>query len=360
MVVNWADQADSIRDCPSPGPLPRLAMDTEFVRERTYYAQLGLVQVADENAIHLIDPLPEGCYAALAELLGRVEEAVMHSAGEDLEALKVATSTLPARLFDTQIAAAMAGLGSGLSLQKLIAATVGVTLEKGETRTDWLRRPLSDKQLEYAADDVRFLGQAAEQLREQLESLGRLQWVEADCSRMLEQARADQGNPYPHLGFKPAQRLVADDQHRLMRMLRWRDETARSSDKPRGWILDNPLVIQLIEQRPGTREQFDTMLNGIRGAPSKNREGLWCALSEPLSDEDRAAPLALQTDSLDRSKVKQLQQAVAQVASTLDIPESVLATRRQLEELLASHQWPSALEGWRRPLLEPAIGYAVR
>ena len=360
MFVNWADQADAIRDCPAPGPLPRLAMDTEFVRERTYYAQLGLVQVADAHSIHLIDPLPEGCSAALGDLLGRVGEAVMHSAGEDLEALKVATSTLPGRLFDTQIAAAMAGLGSGLSLQKLIAATVGVTLDKGETRTDWLRRPLSEKQLEYAADDVRFLGQAAEQLREQLDSLGRLQWLEADCARMLGQARADLGNRYPHLSFKPAQRLAADDQHRLMRVLRWRDETAQRSDKPRGWILDNPLVIQLIEQRPGAREQFDAMLNGIRGAPSKYRDGLWQALSDPLSDEDRTAPLALQTDSLDRSKVRQLQQAVAQVASKLDMPESVLATRRQLEELLASEQWPSALEGWRQPLLEPAIGHAVR
>ncbi len=337
-----------------------LAMDTEFVRERTYFAQLGLVQVAAGGAIGLVDPLSDGNPEALARLLERSSTIVMHSASEDLEALLVACRRLPERLFDTQIAASLAGLGAGLSLQKLIEATVGVALSKSETRTDWLRRPLSAAQLAYAADDVRHLVAAAEVIIERLQSLGRLDWVEQDCARMLSAAASESVNPHPHLAFRPAQRLPAAAQIRIRRLLGWRDAEARRANKPRGWILDNALVVRLAERPPATRDALDQVLDSTPGAPRKHRDVLWDELSRTASADERDMPLASDPGSSERALLKRMQEAVAALAVTLDLPEGILAARRHLESLVADQAWPSALEGWRRPLLEPAIGFAIR
>ncbi len=337
-----------------------LALDTEFVRERTYYAQLGLVQLAKSGAIALVDPLQAGSPEALKRLLERCSTVVMHSASEDLEALRVACQALPHRMLDTQIAASLAGMGAGLSLQKLIEATVGVLLPKSETRTDWLRRPLSDAQLAYAADDVRHLAEAAGILIERLRGLGRLAWVEEDCARMLDAASDDRMHPDPHLAFRPAQRLAPLAQLRVRRLLRWRDGEARRSNKPRGWILDNALVVRLAERPPAQRDALDQLLDSTPGAPRKHRDVLWEELSRPASAEEQAMPLAVAPESLDRATLKRMQDAVTRVATSLQVPEGALAARRHLESLLAEQRWPTALEGWRRPLLEDALAFAVR
>jgi ribonuclease D len=344
---------------PSETARGSLAIDTEFVRERTYYAQLGLVQVAGAADIALIDPLGAGVGSAIARMLKRCPEAIMHSASEDLEALRVACECLPVQLFDTQIAAGIAGMGAGLSLQKLIEACVGVVLPKSETRTDWLRRPLSPAQLAYAADDVRHLAEAASILVERLSALGRLAWAQEDCQRMLQAAREDAANPHPHLAFRPAQRMSAAAQLRVRRLLLWRDGEARRANKPRGWIIDNALVTRLAERPPTQREALEQLLDSTPGAPRKHRERLWDELQREPSEDERDLPLALSADSLDRSALKRMQDAVARLAQTLDLPEGVLAPRRHLEALLAERVWPEALQGWRRPLLEPVIGFAL-
>ena len=360
MDVAFIDTPEELHAWQSGRTPALLAMDTEFVRERTYFAQLGLVQVAAGDAIALVDPLPDGSADALARLLERSPAIVMHSASEDLEALLVACRQLPRKLFDTQIAASLAGMGAGLSLQKLIEATVGVVLSKSETRTDWLRRPLSPAQLAYAADDVRHLVAAAEVIIERLQVLGRMEWVEQDCARLLNAAQSETVNPYPHLAFRPAQRLPAAAQIRVCRLLSWRDAEARRANKPRGWILDNSLVVRLADRPPTTRDGLDQLLDSTPGAPRKQREALWDELSRPASADEHNMPLAADPGSADRAMLKRMQESVAALAITLELPEGVLAARRHLESLVVDQVWPAALEGWRRPLLEPAIGFAIR
>ncbi|MBA2239532.1 MAG: ribonuclease D, partial [Lysobacter sp.] len=171
----------------------RIGFDTEFIRERTYWPQLALVQIATGDAVLLVDPLAPGMNEALAPILDNPAILkVMHSASEDLIAFKRACGTVPAPLFDTQVAAALAGVAAGIGYQKLVMETLGVALEKGETRSDWLRRPLSPSQLQYAADDVRHLFALHDALRGGLEALGRLAWCQEDCARMLANARADE------------------------------------------------------------------------------------------------------------------------------------------------------------------------
>lgn len=334
---------------------PLVALDTEFIRERTYYPQLALVQLAIPGDILLVDPLVPGMDAALRPLL--VDPAVtklMHSASEDLQALQRGCAALPAPLFDTQVAAALVGLGAGLGYQKLVEQVTGITLAKGETRSDWLRRPLSDSQCEYAADDVRHLHAVHALLDGKLHELGRHDWLYADAGRALANAADESDEPWPHLSLRSAQGLDVEGQARLCRILRWRDQEARRSDKPKSWIIDNELAVLLARRPPIDQGDFNAVLDRHPKAPRKSRGALFDALNAPLSAEDLAIPL-LKADSLDKQKVKAMQEAVAAVAQAHGLPEGLLCARRHLEALLDGRGWPPALSGWRRELLEPVL-----
>src|SRR5690606_3744079 len=170
----------------------RIGLDTEFIRERTWWPHLALAQMAVHDEILLLDMQAPGMPAALAGILADTGiTKVMHSASEDLIAFMRACQTVPEPLFDTQVAAAIAGLAAGAGYQRLVADITGVTLGKGETRSDWTRRPLSDAQLAYAADDVRHLFELHDHLRVRIEALGRGDWLREDCARMLANARED-------------------------------------------------------------------------------------------------------------------------------------------------------------------------
>jgi ribonuclease D len=334
---------------------PLVALDTEFIRERTYYPQLALVQLAVPGDILLVDPLVPGMDAALRPLL--VDPAVtklMHSASEDLQALQRGCAALPAPLFDTQVAAALVGLGAGLGYQKLVEQVTGVALAKGETRSDWLRRPLSESQHEYAADDVRHLHAVHALLDAKLHERGRHAWLYADAERALANAADESEEPWPHLALRSAQGLDAEAQARLCRILRWRDLEARRSDKPKSWIIDNELAVALARRPPADPREFNAVLDRHPKAPRKSRGALYDVVNAPLSAEDLAVPL-LKADLLDKQKIRAMQDAVAAVAEAQGLPEGLLCARRHLEALLEGRGWPPALAGWRRELLEPVL-----
>lgn len=334
---------------------PRVALDTEFIRERTYYPQLALVQLGVPGDILLVDPLVPGMDDALRPLL--LDPAVtklMHSASEDLQALLRGCKALPAPLFDTQVAAALCGLGAGLGYQKLVEQVTGVALAKGETRSDWLRRPLSESQREYAADDVRHLHAVHELLDGRLAELDRHAWLQADAERSLRQASQEGEEPWPHLALRSAQSLDAEGQARLCRLLRWRDIEARRSDKPKSWIIDNELAVGLARRPPRDMGEFNATLDRHPKAPRKSRNELWELLDAPLAAEDLSLPL-LKPESFDKQTLRAMQEAVAAVAQSHGLPEGLLCARRHLESLLEGRGWPDALAGWRRLLLEPAL-----
>ncbi|RZI70592.1 MAG: ribonuclease D [Pseudomonas sp.] len=331
-----------------------VGLDTEFVRERTYWPQLALVQMSIDDEILLIDPLAPGITAALRPLLeDRKVLKVMHSASEDLVALSHDCGALPAPLFDTQVAAALCGVGGGMGYQKLVQEITGVTLAKGETRSDWLRRPLSDSQLEYAADDVVHLGAIYRELDSRLVALGRRDWLDQDAERMLANATED-GDRWPHLAMRSAQFLEADAQLCLLRLLRWRDAQARDSDKPRSWILDNELATQLARTPPADRARLQAMLDAHPKAPRKLGDAIWQALATAMDDE-AVAPLAHNASTEDKNAVRRLQDAVAARSTQLGLPDGILASRRYLESLHQTGLWPAGLSGWRRAELEPLL-----
>src|SRR6185295_12655599 len=175
---------------------------------------------------------------------------LMHSASEDIQALQRGCGAPPAPLFDTQIAAALCGIGAGMGYQRLVESLLGVALPKSETRSDWMKRPLSAAQLAYAADDVLHLHALHAILRNRLRELGREAWLAEDCARLLAGASAGASDPWPHLALRGAQFLDREAQARLCRLLRWRESQARASDRPKGWILDNDLAIALARKPP--------------------------------------------------------------------------------------------------------------
>ncbi|WP_028838152.1 ribonuclease D [Thermomonas fusca] len=355
-MTHWIDTPGALRARLATLPAA-IGLDTEFIRERTYWPQLALVQIAlgeSDDDILLVDPLRPGMREALAPLLANPDVLkLMHSPSEDLVAFQYACRTLPTPLFDTQAAAAMCGLGAGLGYQKLVQAVTGVELAKGETRSDWLRRPLSPAQLEYAADDVRHLHALHRDLQARLAGNGRTAWLEEDSARQLANAASDDGERWPHLAIRSAQFLDAEGQRRLLRMLRWRDAQARSSDRPRSWILDNELAVALARQKLDSRLRFDALLDANPKAPRSLRTPLWEALITPLADEAKA-PLA-RGDDRDKKQLRALQEAVAAVAGELQLPEGLLASRKVLEALQDGGGWNGQLAGWRRALLEPRL-----
>ncbi len=340
---------------------PRIGLDTEFIRERTWWPHLALVQIAlddDEKTILLVDPLVPGMTDVLASVLADPAVLkIMHSASEDLIALKHACGQVPSPLFDTQVAAALAGVGAGMGYQRIVQETLDIALAKGETRSDWMRRPLSSSQVHYAADDVLHLFALHDDLHARLETLGRSDWLQEDCARAVDNARDDALEQWPHRALRAAQFLDADAQHRLLRLLRWRDAYARDHDRPRTWILDNELAAALARDPPIDRAGLQRQLDSTPKAPRSLGEAIWEALQTPLPDEAEA-PLA-RKDDRDKAQLRKLQDAVAALAAELGLPDGIFASRRWLQLLLDDRDpdapWPGPLEGWRRTLLAPRL-----
>jgi ribonuclease D len=354
-LVDRPDAATAPLAALTAGPL---ALDTEFMRERTYFPQLALVQVADvEGRVLLLDPLDPGMRAPLAALV-RDADALMHSASEDLVAFRHALGVLPRSLYDTQIAAAFAGLGPGVGYQALVRTLLGVELAKAETRSDWLRRPLSEQQLSYAADDVRHLHAAVDALDAKLAQRGHRERALADMGRMLDGAREDRDDPQPHLAVRPAAQFDRASQARLRRLLRWRDATARKKDLPKRWLLDNEVALNLARRPPANAQALATALDAARSA-KRLQDEIAALLDAPLDADEASMPLAVDSERADRARLKALQAVVAERAAALDLPEGLLCARKHLEALLLDGAWPSALEGWRRETLEEPLRKAA-
>ncbi len=355
-MAAWIDCTEALLEFLGRGAA-RIGLDTEFMRTDTFAPKLALVQIEIDGAIALVDPLAGLDPGALAARLSDPRTlSIMHSASEDLDALAPSVPDGLGMLYDTQIAAAFAGLGAGLGYQKLVATLVGVDLPKGETRSDWLRRPLSPQQLEYAAQDVVHLPLLHEQLAARLEQRGFAAWHAEDCARMLERARRREPDGEPQVAFRGAAEWPREKQALLRRLLIWRDATARRIDKPRPWILDDPRVLDFTSNPPRDNDELFERAKGLRALRSPERALLLEVLHAPLADDElEFLPIPAAATLQERRAVSAMKDIVVARASELDIPDGLLCSRRHLETLWLTRQWPAALEGWRRPLLHDVL-----
>jgi ribonuclease D len=357
-MFTWIDEEAALTARLGSLQLPEtIALDTEFMRTNTFRARLALVQINVGGSVSLLDAPKLGAMAALASHLRDAAcTCVMHGASEDLEALLPILPRGPATLFDTQIAASMAGFGFGLSYQKLVSTLLGIDVPKAETRSDWLQRPLTAAQLDYAAQDVVHLPLIHSMLAEKLESLGRSDWLAEDCRRLVERVCQAQPDLQPQRAFRGAAGWSGQSQALLRRVLLWREATARTLDKPRPWILDDAHALGLVAQPPADADELFERSKGLRALRGAQRRELLDVLQKPLTPEELdIAPIPPAPTSAQKRLLSKLRDEVAAIAQRLGLPEGLLCPRRHLEALVYDGVWPAALEGWRKPLLHESL-----
>jgi ribonuclease D len=330
-----------------------LGLDTEFMRRHTFYPQLALLQLGLKERYALVDPLAFDIGTTLQPLESASVITLMHSASEDLETLSPWLPLGPRVLFDTQIAAAFVGMGLGLSYRALVAELVGVELDKGETRSDWLQRPLTASQYDYATLDVVYLEAIYYSLAERLAQRDRTAWHAEDCERLKRKSCPREGDPQPQLAYRNAAEWPRKQQALLRRILLWRDATARRLDKPRPWLLEDALVLNITQQPPQTLDELEQRCAGQRALRSQQREELFELLQPRVTAEEIDATANIPPFPQGKTKpaLAAMKQCVDILAAQLDLPPGLLCSRRVLEELVVTARWPEALEGWRRGVL---------
>ncbi|HEU0167217.1 MAG TPA: ribonuclease D [Chloroflexota bacterium] len=352
---------DDVRAC------GRMGLDTEFLREKTYFARLCLAQVSTVGHVYLVDPVNGLDVGPLAELLAETSiEVVVHAGWQDLQLFYQLSGVVPANVFDVQLAAGFAGYSASLGYGKLVQDVLGVTLEKGEAYSDWCRRPLTDRQLDYAADDVRYLLPAADRLKQQLAELGRQRWL-ADEMRSLE--AADTYAPDEEVWRKVSgQGALSPRQTAVLRELaRWREEAAAQRDLPRGWLVKDVTLLEIARRAPSSLAE----LKAIRGLEPREAER-WGAAILATVEKGKHAP------AVERAPVpsKTIQNRARMISGLCDAllraraeqagiaPELVYA-RADLDALLfavlAKRETGATrlMQGWRRELAgEPVVALA--
>jgi ribonuclease D len=335
-----------------------IGIDTEFMRRNTFYPQLALLQLGWNGRYALVDPLSCEIGDALQPLLGSGPAVtVMHSASEDLETLSPLLPGGPRTLFDTQIAAAFAGMGLGISYRALVAELAGADLDKGETRSDWLQRPLTASQRSYAVLDVVYLKTIHEQLAERLQRRGRSAWHAEDCERLKRRASHRDGDPQPQRTLRGAADWPIAQQALLRRVLLWRDRSARHLDVPRPWLVDDTLALSLAQHPPATLADLEQRGRGQRALRSASRSELFQLISPPVDADEIAATLPIPGHPQGNAKkaLADMKQHVDTLASELDLPPGLLCPRKALEEYVVTTEWPDLLEGWRREVLHDGL-----
>jgi len=327
----------------------RIGLDTEFLRERTYRAQLCLMQLSAPDDAACVDPLALPDLKPLADVLASSAVLkVMHASRQDLEVLLPLTG-LVRPVFDTQIAAALAGLPAQIGYAEAVRRLLGQELAKAHTRTDWSRRPLSAAQIEYALDDVRYLLPLAEQLHEQLGRLGRLEWLAEELAALEDPGALTIEPDNAWLRIKGLRDLDPARARLARALAAWRERCAVEHNRPRGWILDDTLLREIVVQVPRTVQELAQIAEMPPGVVKRRGEEL-LAQVRAAEVPDPAPPISgrARPDPAKAALVKRLGAVSQAVAAELNLVPEVLATRRDLEQLADGRRDGAVLRGWRR------------
>ena len=327
----------------------RWALDTEFVRERTYYPRLCLVQVAAGDRILLVDPLRIDDEDLVRRfLVASQEPRILHAARQDVEVLLPLTGRPLAPLFDTQLAAALLGFPSQIGYGDLVKQVLGVELSKGHARTDWAARPLKLEQLEYAADDVRYLPRVAGELESRLEAAGRLGWLEEECARLADPDLYATPPTEAWRRLKGLDRMQPDERAIACAVAAWREEKAMQRNLPRGWVLPDEALRDVARLRPGSVSALRRVASRPGGPAYRRAEELLEQVATALSTAPPSGQPATERLSPEQQqRVRRLQSVVQTVAGETGISGEMLATRRDITAIVRGARDVLPLTGWR-------------
>ena len=339
----------------------RCALDTEFMWEKSYAPQLCLVQVAVGDTIWLVDPLAGAPLEPLGALIADASvQKLMHAPSADLIAFGLHFGSVPANVFDTQVAAGFVGLTASASLDRLLDAVLKVRLNHNETFSDWTRRPLKETQLHYAADDVRYLDQLVEELERRLTERGRADWAHAEIARRFCTPEAAGGDP--ERAYRKVQRrgkLSPQAQAVLVDVAAWREQLARRRDQPSGWVMKDPTLVEIARAAPRTVADLQQIRGLGKSLGERESTELLAAVAHGL---DREPPPA--EHSVPQRIARQVD-AVATLAVPMarircqdaDLAPELVANRADLDRFLEAVVGGEDLstlplgQSWRKDLL---------
>ena len=347
-----------------------ISLDTEFVRTKTWYPQCGLIQINNGKQIVLVDPLAVSDWSPLVEILVDPDIVkVLHSPSEDFEVFSRLFGIYPAPIFDTQFAACLVGLGNTLGYAKLIHELLGIEVDKGESRTDWLRRPLSDTQLQYAANDVYYLHQVYPILKEKILAIERFDWVLQEMDSLVSRKRANLEPQYRYLLVKNNWQLQPRSLAVLQDLAAWRYQTAVEQDLAANFVIKETAMLEISKRVPKSLGKLAS-LNVLSGKELRIHGE--CIVNMVLQscqrDENEFPPEVRRL--MDIKAYKKISQNIRNqcltIAEELNIPPEVLASKKQINQFL-KYLWfdteecklqgikPDLCTGWRFELLADVL-----
>jgi ribonuclease D len=343
-----------------------VALDTEFVWERTYYPQLGLIQIAlsDEDC-YLIDPIALTNLQPLGKLLSdRGVVKILHDAPQDLAILQRATGATPQNIFDTRLAAGFSNLPSTLSLGNLVKELLDISLSKEETRTNWLQRPLSDEQTEYALNDVRYLRAVRVVLLTRIIGPKIKSWLQEELNLL--------NNPASYSGSSDNERFlrIRGNSHLdrqglaiLKNLTTWREGIARKIDKPRGHVIKDTILLEIARQKPSSVIDLKTKTELSEKAATKYGKTIIAIIETTLEQQDSTYPDledSLRLSRNDKAGLEKLNKLIALKCELLGIAPGLIGNGSELKLLVKTLNTTKAeapkqlrqTDGWRKHFLE--------
>jgi ribonuclease D len=330
------------------------AVDTEFMREKTYYPKLCLIQIAINDVIACIDPFAIKNFQPMLDLFAdRDVVKVLHSVSQDMEVFLHTFDCLPTPVYDTQIAASLTGMGDQVSYAKLVNEMLGVSLDKSHTRTDWSRRPLDDAQLTYAADDVRYLAEIYPLQRARLIEQGRLAWLQDDFDAAADPARY---RPDPDSAWRRVKgyaRLHGVDLAILSELARYREQLAMAKDRPRRYILSDDQLLDLVKSKPRNKNDLQRRRGFNDDVISRHGDQLLAAVQagvdmpkEQWPETGKGKPLTANQDVL----ADILMGLLKYQAKKNEVSVTSMASRKDVEQLVRGKRDMPLMSGWRYEL----------
>ncbi len=321
-----------------------IAFDSEFERVNTFYPKPALFQLKIADTYYLID-MKKITQSSIFKVL--LDNIILHSGSEDLEILYNLNQQLPTQIFDTQVAASLCGFGLHLSYQNIVKEFMGVELSKAHSRSDWLQRPLSDEQLQYALDDVVYLPEIQSILQERLLEQGRQSWFEL----LMKQRKAAiiDANHVNKTFVKIAKskRLDVAGQQLLYSLLDWRETVAKQRDKPRNWILKNDEILGIIYKKPQSKGQFIEQTGLYPGFVKHNAGAIINLYDEALEVSSDTLPKFDNLSAEQGVKHAKVKQQLMDTCEKLNIPSALVINMPDLKSLIAADKDLSDLEMWQ-------------
>ena len=364
-VIHWVASDEALaRCCEQWQRASCLAVDTEFMRTDTYYPLPALIQVNDGDANYLIDPVEIDQLDPLKAILSNPHiEKVFHACSEDIEVFHRLFGCVPTPIFDTQIAAAFVGEGFSVGYANLSKSMLEIELPKGETRSNWLKRPLTEAQKSYAALDVEYLWQLKDLLKVRLDENERTVWVEQECRQLTDNALQAQNPDYAINRFKSAWKLSAKSQHVLKNLSIWREHLAQQKNKPRNHIVKEKALMSLAATLPQTIADMADVEELNEALIHRYGED-WLPFLTDQTVEQRVFLQKRPPSGEQKKQISRMRDAVASLAQRLDIAPELLARKKDFESIVFSledgvapeESLPSHFyDGWRQKIIAPAL-----